>query len=236
QLGCGKSDRPDDPSLWRLNRFVEELSRVREALGLNRVHIFGFSFGTVVAVEYMLSRQPKGVESLILAGPVLSAQKTQEDAIRLLQQLSPDAYERIVAYESADDLGNPDYIGIKEEFERRHILGEALDPIPASLLESNKNFGEQVYAVMIGNSELNVTGNLKDFNRTEDVGRLGIPILYTCGRQDQMTPETVEKYHRLTPNSEIVVFENSAHMAHFTDKQAYLETLNSFLSRVETSE
>jgi pimeloyl-ACP methyl ester carboxylesterase len=27
QLGCGKSDRPDDPSLWRMERFVAEVDR-----------------------------------------------------------------------------------------------------------------------------------------------------------------------------------------------------------------
>src|SRR5258708_35329106 len=40
QLGCGKSDRPDDPSLWQTERFVEELRQVREALDLQLVHLF----------------------------------------------------------------------------------------------------------------------------------------------------------------------------------------------------
>ena len=30
QLGCGRSDKPDDLSLWRIERFVEELDAVRE--------------------------------------------------------------------------------------------------------------------------------------------------------------------------------------------------------------
>src|SRR6185436_10363937 len=29
QLGCGRSERPNDPSLWRPERFLEELRRVR---------------------------------------------------------------------------------------------------------------------------------------------------------------------------------------------------------------
>ncbi len=32
QLGCGRSDRPDDLSLWTVDRFVEELAQVRAAL------------------------------------------------------------------------------------------------------------------------------------------------------------------------------------------------------------
>ena len=34
QLGCGRSDKPDDTSLWRVGRFVEELVILRRALGL----------------------------------------------------------------------------------------------------------------------------------------------------------------------------------------------------------
>jgi proline iminopeptidase len=34
QLGCGRSDQPDDDSLWTTDRFVEELAVVRDALGL----------------------------------------------------------------------------------------------------------------------------------------------------------------------------------------------------------
>jgi proline iminopeptidase len=39
QLGCGNSERPDDPndlSLWTVERFVEEVAQVRAALGLER--------------------------------------------------------------------------------------------------------------------------------------------------------------------------------------------------------
>ena len=36
QLGSGFSDQPDEPSLWDLNRFVDEVEQVRQALGLDR--------------------------------------------------------------------------------------------------------------------------------------------------------------------------------------------------------
>jgi len=58
QLGCGRSDRPDDPSLWTVDRFVEELAVVRESLGLERLHLFGSSWGGMLAIQYVLDRQP----------------------------------------------------------------------------------------------------------------------------------------------------------------------------------
>jgi proline iminopeptidase len=35
QLGCGASDRPDDPSLWPADRFVDELKALRDHLDLD---------------------------------------------------------------------------------------------------------------------------------------------------------------------------------------------------------
>src|SRR5215212_8424201 len=54
QLGCGKSDQPDDRSLWRLDRFVKEVDTVRHALGLEQIHLLGQSSGGWLAIEYML--------------------------------------------------------------------------------------------------------------------------------------------------------------------------------------
>src|SRR3970040_1419292 len=45
QLGCGRSDIPDDTSLWRVDRFVEEVAAVRSALSLDRIHLLGQSWG-----------------------------------------------------------------------------------------------------------------------------------------------------------------------------------------------
>ena len=79
QLGSGKSDHPDDPALWVLDRFVEELAQVRTGLGFTQVHLFGHSWGTMLATEYALT-QPSGLVSLILSGPVLSAPCYVQDA------------------------------------------------------------------------------------------------------------------------------------------------------------
>lgn len=37
QLGSGRSGRPTDRTLWRVERFVEELDAVRKQLGLKRI-------------------------------------------------------------------------------------------------------------------------------------------------------------------------------------------------------
>lgn len=50
QLSCGNSDQPHDPSMWTVPLFIEELSVIRRALGLERVHLFGHSWGGQLAM------------------------------------------------------------------------------------------------------------------------------------------------------------------------------------------
>ena len=57
QLGSGRSDQPDEPSLWDLDRFVDEVEQVRQALGLDRENfvLLGHSWGGILAIEYALA-------------------------------------------------------------------------------------------------------------------------------------------------------------------------------------
>src|SRR3954453_24255820 len=50
QLGCGRSDLPDDPSLYTVELFVDEVDAVRSELGLDRIHLFGSSWGGMLAM------------------------------------------------------------------------------------------------------------------------------------------------------------------------------------------
>lgn len=96
QLGSGKSDHPANPALWRTERFVDELPRLRAALSLNEVHILGHSWGSMLAVDYMLTR-PSGVRSLVLASPCLSVTRWLSDAEALKKTLCPDTTSGIVS-------------------------------------------------------------------------------------------------------------------------------------------
>ncbi|HEY0770789.1 MAG TPA: alpha/beta fold hydrolase, partial [Sphingobacteriaceae bacterium] len=83
QLGSGRSDRPQDTALWKLDRFVEELSALRTELNLEKIHLFGHSWGTMLATEY-LSQRPEGIQSLVLASPCISTGRwlTDTNALR----------------------------------------------------------------------------------------------------------------------------------------------------------
>jgi pimeloyl-ACP methyl ester carboxylesterase len=92
QIGCGYSDRPQDPGLWTIGTFVDELAAVRRALGLDRVHLLGWSWGGMLALEYLLTRR-QDVQSLILASSPVSVRMWSAEARRLRDAL-PDHVTR----------------------------------------------------------------------------------------------------------------------------------------------
>ena len=82
QLGCGRSDRPNAPSLWRVETFLDELAALRDALALDDIHLLGHSWGGMLGIEYLL-RRPHGVRSLVLSSSLFSTQFWVEEARRL---------------------------------------------------------------------------------------------------------------------------------------------------------
>jgi len=71
QLGCGRSDWPDDQSLWRIETFRDELRDLRRELDLQRLHLLGWSWGGSLALDYLLER-PDGILSVCLASAPFS--------------------------------------------------------------------------------------------------------------------------------------------------------------------
>ena len=230
QLGCGRSDRPDDPSLWTLERFVEESAAVRDGLGLERIHLFGHSWGSMLAAECLIGGAP-GVASLILASPILSARRFRLDAARLRAALPAEVADALARHEAAATTDSDDYQAATREYYRRHLWGTAMTEVPEPLMRSRAGTNDAVYEQMWGPNEFAFTGTLGTFERIDRLGDLSVPTLLICGRFDECTPEATSSYAALIPGAELVVFEQSAHMAQFSEPELYLNTVRDFLRR-----
>lgn len=230
QLGCGKSDRPADTSLWNIDRFVEELGQIREALELDKVHILGHSWGTTLAAAYLLTN-PEGVKSVIFSSPCLSAPLWAEDQERNRKQLPKDVQATLTKCEENGTTDSEEYKKATEEFNKKFVC--RLDPKPEFLKKGAHFKNPEVYNIMWGPSEFHVTGNLKNFDCTQQLKDIDIPALYTCGRYDEATPESTEYFSRLTPNSKFHVFEKSAHMPYLEETDEYVRVIRDFLDNCE---
>jgi pimeloyl-ACP methyl ester carboxylesterase len=206
QLGSGESARPDDASLWRIETFIEQLVALREKLDLEQIHLFGSSWGGMLALEYAFTK-PAGLASLILNSTPTSAPRWAAETQRLAAGLDED------------------------EFKRRHIC--RLEPEPEVLKRARAQFGQQVYETMWGKNEFTPTGTLKDWDVIDRLREIEVPTLITSGRHDECTPALVEPLHEGIRGSEWVLFEQSAHMPYLEEPERYLATVGAFLERVE---
>jgi proline iminopeptidase len=228
QLGCGRSDQPDDTSLWTVDRSVAEVDQVRAALGLERCHLLGQSWGGWLGIEYM-ARGTRGVERLVLASTSASIPEFMAGARGLIEELPEPHRTVLIELGAKEQYDHPDYVAAVDVFYHRHLCRS--DPWPDALLRSSAQMdGNQVYLTMNGPTEFDVIGRLREWDRTADLGRIDVPTLVTCGRYDEITPSCSETITRGIPDARMHVFEHSAHCAHLEEPDDYARIVEAFLS------
>ena len=227
QLGCGRSDQPDDPRLWTLDRACQELDDVRAALGLEHCHLLGQSWGGWLAIEY-LCRGTEGIERVVLASTSASMRQFGEESLRLIHALPPAICDTILELSEARLYDDPAFVAASMEFYNRHVC--RLDPWPeAMVLTADELDGNQVYLTMNGPNEFTLVGTLRDWDRSADLARITQRTLITCGRHDEITPACSETILNGIPDGRMVVFEESAHCAHLEELELYTATVEEFL-------
>ncbi len=227
QLGGGNSDRPADPGLWTVSRFVEELEQVRTALQLKQLHILGQSWGTMLGVEYMLRKKPTGVHRLILSAPYLSTARWVADQRQAIKQLPAAVQETILAHEASGDFASPAYQETMLAFYRKHLC--RLDPWPDNLNRTMEKMGIEVYMQMWGPSEFTMTGSLAKADLCGQLNQITIPVLFTCGEFDEATPATTRFYQELIPGAKIYVFKDASHSHHLEKPDEFNAVVRAFM-------
>ncbi len=231
QLGCGKSDKPDRRALWTIERFADEVDEVRAALGLERCHILGQSWGGWLAVEYML-RRPAGVASVILASTSASIPQFRAECERLIGEMPEPHRSALVQLGARGEFEHPDYEVAAGDFYRRHVC--RLPEWPDCLMRTVDNLhGNQVYETINGPNEFTVIGNLRYWDRVAELPRIDVPTLITCGRHDELGPVCSATLQQGIPDARTVIFEDSAHCAHIEEAARYLASVREFLAGVE---
>ncbi|WP_292375821.1 proline iminopeptidase-family hydrolase [Methanosarcina sp. UBA411] len=231
QLGCGNSDKPSDKFLWTVERFVSELEQVRSYLGLDKMHLLGQSWGTMLAVDFILVKKPKGVMSLILSGPCLSSSRFASDQKLYLLELSDALQKTINESEMSGCFDSKEYQDAMMVYYKIHVC--RLDPWPDCLNRTLEKLGHEVYEQMWGPSEFTLTGCLKNYERVDLLKEISVPTLFTCGCYDEATPSSTAYYHSMLPGSEIVIFEGASHEHHLEKIGEYLEVVRNFINKIE---
>jgi proline iminopeptidase len=233
QLGSGNSDRPTDTSLWKIERFVNEIDLLRTALNLDELHILGHSCGSTFLIEYLITKKPKGIKSVIFSSPMISTPDWIADAKLLLSQLPANIKDTIYKYESLKNYSAPAYIAATDSFYARHLTRKQW-PYQSASCENVGSFNDTIYNYMWGPTEFTATGTLLNFDRSSDLDKIKEPILFVTGEYDEARPETMFKYQKLAKHSVVEIIENAAHRTMIDQPEKLAQVIIKFLKSVES--
>lgn len=236
QLGSAYSDQPDEPDLWELPRFVEEVEQVRQALALDRsnFYLLGHSWGGTLAIEYAL-RYQKHLRGLVISNMMASIPAYNEYANKILMPtMDQTVLAEIKRLESAGDFQNPRYMEllIPHHYEK-HILRMPADKWPDPVQRMVKHMNAKVYIPMQGPSELGASGKLVNWDRTADLEKIAVPTLVIGARFDTMDPAHMEMMASRVQKGRYLFCPNGSHLAMYDDQQAYVAGVTQFIRDVD---
>ncbi len=223
QLGCGKSDQPDDPSLWTLEGYVREAETVRESLGLGAVHLYGHSWGTWFGIEYPLT-YPDRFKSLIIANGSADIAHSVSEQMRLRRELGSETEAMMQRYEARGMFDHPEYEAAVTLLNYRYVC--CLETWPDALNRSILGFNPAPFEALQGPNEFCYTGAMKDWNRIPDLHNIKQPTLVMTGRYDAGVGRRMADE---LPNVQVCTFKNSTHVIMWEEPEAYFEALLAFL-------
>lgn len=231
QLGGGKSSRTSDTTLFTIDHFVQELDSLRAALGYDRVHLAGHSWGTILALEYYRAH-PDHVVSLTLASAALDIPAWERNARRLVTTLSDSAQKAIALREAEQNFSAPDYQHALEEFYGKYVWRH---PVAADLDSTLQTVNEEIYNYMQGPSEFTITGTLKSYDATPFLKQVRVPTLFTVGEFDEANPATIRRQAAMTPGAQVVVIPGAAHITTWDNPDFMLNAVRTFLARADAT-
>jgi proline iminopeptidase len=232
QLGSFRSDRPDEPSLWDLDRFVHEVEQVRQALGLDRDNfvLLGQSWGGLLAMEYAVHHQQylKGlvISNMMSSAPLYNAYATEV----LMPAMDQAALTEIKRLESTGGTNDPRYEQLLMEHHYLwHVCRMPLEEWPDPVVRAIAHINPAIYVPMQGPSELGLSGTLEHWDRSQDLATINVPTLVIGATHDTMDPAHMRWMSEQLPKGRYLHCPDGSHLAQFDDPAHYFPGLLDFL-------
>ena len=236
QLGSYYSDQPDDPDLWEIDRFVDEVEQVRVALGLDRDNFFlyGQSWGGILALEYALAHQ-EHLKGLIVSNMMSSIPAYNQYAQQVLMPpMDQDALAQIKRLEAEGRTDDPSYEALLMEHHYvHHVCRLPLEQWPDPVLRAFGHLNQAIYAPMQGPSELGASGKLLHWDRSADLPSITVPTLVMGAQHDTMDPQHLEWMAGQLPDGTYHHCPGGSHLAIVDDQATYFEGLVGFIKAVD---
>jgi proline iminopeptidase len=234
QLGCGNSDKPTDSSLWTLDRFVEEVEQVRQAIGAGKdnFYILGNSWGGILGMQYALKYQDN-MKALMIANMMASCPDYGKYADEVLaKQMDPAVVKEIKELEAKGEFENPRYM----ELLGMHYYAKYICRLPEWPEPVNRAFADlnyEIYKMMQGPSEFGIAGRLANWDIKDRLKEIKIPVLTIGAKYDTMDPNHMNWMSSEVQKGRYLYCPNGSHLAMWDDQQVFMNGVIKFIRDVD---
>lgn len=184
-----------------------------------------------MAIEYALKYQ-EHLKGLVISNMTAGFPSYVSYLSELRAAFPAEVRAVMEKYEAAGDYDAAEYQQVMySHVYRKHVC--RVEPWPEPLRRMFSHMSDQVYNTMQGPNEFVVTGNLKEWDRWEDLAEIEVPTLLSVGRYDTMRVADIELMGELMPNARVSICEQGSHCSMYDDQEAYFHALLSFIGEVE---
>ncbi len=229
QRSQGRSD-PAPPETWTIGEMAADVERLAQTLELERYAVLGHSYGAFVALQHAVDFPGRPTASIISAG--VPSASFLESVQRNLQAFEPVELRQQVT----DSWARESEARTQEDC--RALLSDQLpfhfrDPLDPRIDAMRAGLGDAVYSPDVLRAA--ATSEYGTIEVQHRLGEVSHPVLVLAGRHDRTcSVEAAQAIAEGTPDSELVIFEDSGHMMFIEEHDKYVAAVADFLARRAT--
>ena len=225
QRSQGRSDK-SPAETWTLQRMAADVSGVARELELGAHAVLGESFGAFVALQHAVDEPGEAAQTIVSGG--VPSTRWLDVVERNLDALEPPeirdqvrrSWEKEAGVETAEQFAE-----LMHEQWPFHFR----DPLDPRIQEYERRTEGWVFAPEVLRAMSDGYGGIDVEDRLGEIRR---PVLLLAGRHDRVCSLEAHEYMaEHIPDAELVVFENSGHMAFVEETAKYLDAVDSFLRK-----
>jgi 2-succinyl-6-hydroxy-2,4-cyclohexadiene-1-carboxylate synthase len=215
-IGHGGSDAPADERRYAMERCIDDLTAVLDALGIERAHVVGYSMGGRVAL-HLAAAHPERMALLTLESTSPGIADPEERRLRAAQDRA-----------LADDIERE---GVAAFVERWEAL-----PMWASLSRLPPDVRSRQREQRLRNSARGLANSLRGMGAGaqtplhERLGEIARPALLLAGRLDAKYAAMAREMAARLPDARVTIVPDAGHAVHLERPHEFARAARDFLT------